>query len=980
MKKLLFICSTVCFTLSCFSQSISLVDSLLEEIFSEVYDLRVEGAYLEAYELLANIEGEDLLQDASCSLSSKHYYLKGVCLFYYDSLALAQQILEEQALPAYENCWGKTHGETAYIHYMIGLVHTSLGEYALGIERLLKAAGLYSNLKNQVLGEEADVYQRLAYLYQKKRDFISAEQYLRRVELLEESGLQMDPFQKAEFLNTYGIIAREQGKLIEAGDRFNGALSLLEPFEDQFALNLKAIVYQNLGGVSLDKGEFADSRSFALSSISISEEIKNFDVQAMSYDLLGTLEKRVGRLDEAATFYRQALEVKRNQKQTLLNEYVANSLENLGDIEILRRDYRQGIESYQLGISELIEKSQNLSFYANPVITDRVIANRFYLAQTLHLKAQAYIQLNEKESDPRALAAALEAYDKIDTLQNQIRQGLSTGGSKYLLQERATAVYEKAVRTYLQAYEETKEKTYLERAYQLAAKNKALILLEGLQNEEAKSFAGIPPAVLRRERQLKKQYYQLESDLAEAGPDSLLRKNGQDSLFQLRRTYQKMVLELEDNYPRYYDLKYSFIKPIAVSELQRKLDAKTALIEYFVGEESIFTFLLTKDDLQYFHLDKPDDFESNIQELRQILQLADPIQEEDRFAQLNYKLFQNLLAAPLAALEPSKGVKRLKFIPDDVLLQFPFDILLTEPSKGALQARTAPYLIKQYALSYSYSNQLTFVDRKTRRRIRKATARFGGFGLEYDDFTLKGLEGTGLNQVEGKNRDMGRLKYSDDEVLAAAELLGGEAWVNQEATKDIFLANANQYRILHLAMHALVDDDYPLNSALVFARAMDSSDFLLRAADLYNVQLDVDLAVLSACNTGFGALQKGEGVRSLARAFAYAGCDRMLATLWEAADHSTKDILLSFYEEAEKSPNDPIDLVLQRAKLKYLESAPPTFTMPEYWAHLMILGDTVPLETSSLSETNIYYLAAAFCVIALLLLYRRFSREFEEQD
>lgn len=971
MKKTFFLYWLLAFPSLLYAQSEAIVDSVLREVIDSVYNLRGQGDYLDAYHLLVSTEGRVSLAQASCDLSSKHYYLKGACLYYYDSLDLAIEVLREEALPAYENCWGKEHGETAYIHYMIGMVHTSLGEYKMGIERLLKASTLYSQLENPILGEEAEVYQRAAYLFQKTRDFVRAEEYLRRVEFLMRSDLEMGAFNEAAFLNTYGIVAREQGKLTEAQTRFTEALELLEPLEDQFAVDLKAIVYQNLGSTALDQGRFEESRSFLNSSIRITERIGNTNLQSLNYDLLGTLEKRAGAFDNAIDHYNRALEIKRNQKQTLLSEPVANSLENLGDIQVLQEDLMSGIESYQSGIAELIDNNQNLSPYANPIIKDRMVANRFYLAQTLNQKAQAYLQLSDQNGDANALSAALEAYDKIDTLLTQIRQGLSDGGSKYLLQEDIKKVYDKAVATNLSAFEETGNQAALKRAYQLAAKNKALVLLEGLQDERAKSFAGIPSAILREERQLKKSYYDLEAQILAASADAPLRASGADSLFRLRRSYQALVKKLEAEYPRYYDLKYSFVAPVSVKQLQEQLGRKSAIIEYFVGEQSIFIFLITTKDWQYFKVDKPADFESRVQAFRQMLQETDPAETEVQFSQLSYTFYQQLLSRPLAALEAHANVKRLKIIPDELLLQFPFDLLLTEPTDKGLQARTAPYLIRKYALSYSYSNQLAFADRRTRRRVQRARSGFAGFGLEYDDFTLEGLKGTGLDKLEGENREMGRLKYSDDEVLAAAKILDGKTWINQEATKATFLAQAEQYRILHLAMHALVDDEYPLNSALIFSRAKDSTDFMLRASDVYNMQIGADLAVLSACNTGFGSLQKGEGVRSLARAFTYAGCDRLLATLWEASDYSTKDILLAFYEKAKKAPNTPIDVLLQEAKLEYLENAPPTFTTPSYWAHLMILGDTLPLDThpSGLFWGSLYYLVVAVITLLLLLLW-----------
>ena len=980
MKNLLFLCWLLILSGNTYSQSQAVVDSLLEITIDSVYSLRADEAYLQAYELMLETELQIPIEVASCNLSCKHFYLKAVCLYYHDSLGLALEAFQEEVLPAYETCWGESHGETAYVHYMIGLVNASLEEYYSGIQAFRNAANIYGTLDSRIPGEEADVYQELAFLLQKVNDYASAERYLQRAESIYESEVDLDPYSQATFHNTYGVVLRAQGKAAQAESRFQRALQLLLPLNGAFESVRKAEVYQNLGAITLDQGRFSESRNYVRSSIAISSDLDYQRLLAKNYDLLGTLEKRNGELDSADHYYHIALGLKQAMKQTQLTEQVANTYENLGDVAVARQDLVAGVENYQLGIAELIEDNRELSLYANPVIKDRMVANRYYLAQTLDQKAAAYLELAERSADAQALMAALEAYEKIDTLLNQIRQGLTDGSSKYILQEDIKEVYEKAVRSHLYAFEQTGDQLAFERAYQLAAKNKALVLLEGLQHEQAKSFSGIPASILRRERQLKKDYYTLEAQLLAAGPDDPILAYGPDSLLRLRHAYQGLMSTLELDYPRYYALKYSFIEPVPIQELQRKLNNKSAMIEYFVGEESLLIFLITKTEEHHFELEKPQDLEANIQAFRQIVQLSDPAEAEAEFSRLAYVLYQQLLAQPLARLASSGKVKRLKIIPDDVLLQFPFDLLLTEPTDKGLQARTAPYLLRKYALSYSYSNQLAFADRRTKRRIQRARAGFAGFGLEYDAFTLKGLQGTGLDKLEGENREMGRLKYSDDEVLAAAQILGGNTWVNQEATKAAFVEQAKQYRILHLAMHALVDDEYPLNSALIFSRAKDSTDFMLKASDVYNMQIGADLAVLSACNTGFGTIQRGEGIRSLARAFTYAGCDRLLATLWEASDYSTKDIILSFYESSKKHAERPIDVLLQQAKLKYLENAPPTFTTPNHWAHLMILGDTLPLETKKahFSGGNVYYLTLAILVILLVLFYRYLTAEQEE--
>ena len=182
--------------------------------------------------------------------------------------------------------------------------------------------------------------------------------------------------------------------------------------------------------------------------------------------------------------------------------------------------------------------------------------------------------------------------------------------------------------------------------------------------------------------------------------------------------------------------------------------------------------------------------------------------------------------------------------------------------------------------------------------------------------------------------------------------------------KNNFLKNAGKFRILHFAMHGIIDEETPLNSSLIFFKDADSTDFVLRAAELYSLRLNAEMVVLSACHTGTGKIAQGEGVRSLARAFAYAGAPALVTSLWSASDYSTKEILVPFYKYLNKGMTK--DIALQQAKLDYLNSAPPAYSVPSYWSHLTVVGNTAPI---SFKTSHRNWMIWVFAGLILLVLY-----------
>ena len=192
--------------------------------------------------------------------------------------------------------------------------------------------------------------------------------------------------------------------------------------------------------------------------------------------------------------------------------------------------------------------------------------------------------------------------------------------------------------------------------------------------------------------------------------------------------------------------------------------------------------------------------------------------------------------------------------------------------------------------------------------------------------------------------------------------------IGDEATEMSVTRAMTDYGMIHFATHAIIDNNRPEYSKLVLV-GDSSSDGYLHSYELYNLRLNTELITLSACNTGFGKLQKGEGVMSLSRAFAYAGSPNLVMSLWPVNDESTAQLMGYFYQNLKDGMRK--DEALRQAKLSYLENADDVTGHPYYWAGFVFTGDPEPIEFSSYN--SFWILIIMFFILGLIFfrLYKR---------
>ncbi|MFK7906475.1 MAG: CHAT domain-containing protein, partial [Chitinophagales bacterium] len=264
------------------------------------------------------------------------------------------------------------------------------------------------------------------------------------------------------------------------------------------------------------------------------------------------------------------------------------------------------------------------------------------------------------------------------------------------------------------------------------------------------------------------------------------------------------------------------------------------------------------------------------------------------------------------------------------------------------------YLVKDYSIGYAYSANLFLEGLETEASNKEQN--YVGFAPVFE----KQLALNGLRNIRScSEAELQPLEGSEREVEQLREMMNGTVFLKEEASKQNFMENGANGRILHLATHACLSEEDPMFNTIHFV-----NDYL-STYELFNIRLDVDLAILSACNTGSGTLVRGEGIMSLSRGFLYAGCPSIVTSLWNVNDNAAVDIMLNLHANLMEgqSKND----ALRSAKLQYLQNKPNRLSAPYFWATFVHIGNPKPIELNSVS-TNLYWLLSLL-VLGLGSLY-----------
>ncbi|MCR9253427.1 MAG: CHAT domain-containing protein [bacterium] len=863
---------------------------------------------------------------------------------------------EQQHWPKYVRCLNKT----ATNLWLMRRLDESIEVSQLNIDESLK----YLGDKNI---ETLFAYGNMGICYIYKRDHDQAEEFLLMAAKVAEDGKIKAGEETASIYNNLGLVYFRRRSWDNAINYYKKAIDVRVAYSGKNTLS-NASSYSNIGGVYWSIKDFPNALKYFKISSGIRQSELGKDHPDVAYDEnnFGFLYADMGEPEKGLKHLLRAVEIRSKslgKKHTLLS----NSLYRVGEVYADLENYDKALEYFQKAMVSNVIGFEEESIMVNPPIVDYVSGHSLLIS--LQKKSQAFVDRYRQKNDTSDLLLALSTTLSADTLIDESRNIHLRDRDKRLIGIEATKAYAVGIACTFELFKITKKQEYLDFAFYFSEKSRAATLAKSLANSKAKTLAKLPEEIITFESDLRKKQSSIRSQYyaqrSKSNYDSSSVLETQIKLTAVNSSIDSLILTIETNYPLYYNLKYQN-NILSRETIQGKLKSDQAIIEYYHDYSTLYTLVIQKNNSQI--LSTPlDSVLDQTAKLKANLSLESALQEDsDIFTNLakhsNY-LYKKLLNPVLDTLP--KTVNRLIFSTSGEIAGIPFELLISDISDNPSDFSSLPYLIKNYSVSYTNSASILFQDYESRENNKSLLSMAPSYDATGD------LESYSSIRSEFRDKIL-PLKWNTQEIEEIKKYFDGDNFTNLNASEEQFKKNVSDYQIIHLAMHAFVDHNDPMLSHLVFANDSSSSeDGLLYVHELLNLNLSAEMAVLSACNTGVGKVDQGEGAMSLGTAFSYAGCPSIVASHWAVDDNSTSKLMSAFYNNLAQGLAK--DVALKEAKLEVLKNGDKITSHPIFWAGFVVVGDTSPLQSDNYM---IWILLAVglVIVIGLVMLMRKKSR------
>ena len=839
----------------------------------------------------------------------------------------------------------------------LGIAYDNLGRY----ERAIELFEQYATVAREI-GDRAGEGRALGNLgvtYDKQgRHERAIEFFEQHLAIAREIG---DRAGEGRAFGNLGVAHRNLGQLERAIGFYEKDLAISREMGDRMG---EGRATGNLGVAYFSLGQFERAIDFHEQHLTIAREIGDLAGESRALGNLGILYESLGEYERAIAFYEQTATLVREMGDRAGE---GTTLGNLGNAYARLRRYERAIDFYEqhlavareigdrggegralgnLGITydNLGRYRRAIDFSEQHLAIAREIGDRAGEARSLYTLARGQRGAGDAIA---ALSAVEESLELVETLRAEVTSDDLRTSFFATVRDRYTFYID----LLLELHRQNPDAGYDARSFEASERSRARSLLDLLAESDTDLHKDIDPVLLEEEQRLRAEFEAIERERIRLGLSGGLtnakRAELGDRLAATLQRQRDLVLEIRSNNPSYADINYP--EPLSLEEVRRQvLDEDTVLLQYHLGAERSFLWVVAPDSFAVRELPPRQDIEDAVAAFRTaathqlIRKLPREIDEK---------------ADPLTAtlLGPARDAiadRRLLIVADGALHRLPF-AALSVPGTDRPEDGYVPLIVRHEIVSVPSTTVLANLREQTARRepAPKTLAIFADpvFGGSDDprtpgDANLAAGEGLADLPRAGIQIPPDRLPGTEREARAILGLVGDRGQTFAALGFDANRARAvsaelGNYRIVHFATHGFANDDEPGLSGLVLSLVDESANptnGFLRLADIFNLRLSAELVVLSACDTGLGKTVGGEGTLGLARGFAYAGAPRLLLSLWNVDDEGTSVLMQQFYRNHLQVGSSPA-AALRAAQLEMLRE--PAFRSPYYWAAFSFQGE-----------------------------------------
>jgi len=817
----------------------------------------------------------------------------------------------EQAIVQYRQAaplWHDLHdtAQEAKALERIGVLSLRMGSFQAALENLSAALPMFQSLgdKQEEQGALNNIGLVQSRLGNQRLAIQVEEQSLR---LAREIGNRTE---EAVVLNNLGLAYHELGEERQAIGEFEQALAIQH---DLGNVASEGAAWSNLGAIHYTQGDLEESLEAFERALPLRKQANDRRGEANTIGKIAVVRHAFGQDDEALQLFQKALDIDRDVGD---RSEESTATMNMGSVLMALARYPQAVETFDRAMR----------------LQDRWGKTKDWGNQ-LSAKAVALTAMRQYDAAQTALTEALKAQRAIENRRGE-SESLARLAALHLARGTPGEGVQPATDAARIAAEIGEKRSRAEALYRLARCQKAL-------GHAREALASIEEAL------------GLSETVRGGVPDYDLRAAFFSTVrdqYDLKVALQVMVGDVTGAFETaeasrarsLYDLLRNRLPAGTAPEtggagLAKELDPKTVVLEYSLGREASYVFIVTPDGIRELPLAG----RAQIEAVARKLYAAWSAHQD---SPADCEALSRMLLGPVR--DDIRG-KRVVVVPDGALAYIPFDALFSSPGRRLIEENEVVAMV-------SLSSLKLMRDRtRDRRPASRLVAVFADPVFSGSDPRVRpdrkapgqGVRGAALSSSAGDAglADLQRLVSSRREAAAISALAPEkQRWealdfdAELAAVRDPKLAD---FRIVHFATHGLMNSRDPRLSGLVFSlvdRQGRPQNGFLRADEVANLKLGADLVVLSACQTALGKELRGEGLLGLARAFMYAGAPRVIASLWRVADSASTDLMSGFYQ-ALLGAHVPASEALRTAKLRLLRN--PLRSAPYYWAGFSLEGD-----------------------------------------